>query len=241
MKLGSGTHIVRGVTDLDNTLPYYELLGYSLLDKGSPPNMPMNFALLTDGRINLLLNEGNMVYTGLIYFDSQMAKTIEKVEQLGFEFISKSSEDDAPAQAMFVDPNQFPINLVAFPYNEKTRPDVRNGTSLLDFGKFGELSIPVTDFDASEQFWNAIGYSTLYKSPDPYNWGILSDDLMIIGLHEVNDYTSPTITYFDPNMASHIPKLQERGITMVSQGDTMINCVSNSPDGQQFFFFSGAI
>jgi hypothetical protein len=42
-------------------------------------------------------------------------------------------------------------------------------------------------------------------------------------------------------MASHIPKLQERGITMVSQGDTMINCVSNSPDGQQFFFFSGAI
>ncbi|MHA2253229.1 MAG: hypothetical protein ACXAD7_22900 [Candidatus Kariarchaeaceae archaeon] len=241
MKLGSGTHIVRGVQDLASTLPYYELLGYSLLDKGSPPTMPMNFALLTDGRINILINEGNMVYTGLIYFDIHTPKTIDKLEQLGIEFISKSSGDDMPAQAMFLDPNQFPINLVTFPYNEKTRPDVRNGVSKVDFGKFGELAIPVTDFDTSEEFWNTIGYSTLHKSSEPYNWGILSDDMMVIGLHEVNDYTSPTITYFDPNMGSHITKLEERGITITSLGDAMINCVSNAPDGQQFFFFSGEI
>jgi len=244
LKLGKAVQIVRGVLDLEVTKPFYEKLGYHKLNESSKPN---NWALFTDGRINLLLDEGDMKYTGLIYFNPNFAETVNQMEALGIKFHSKTPKSKSlPESAIFMDPEGFGINIVNKDYDATKKPDIK-GKSTVDFGKFGEFAHSVKDLEVRIDFWTKLGYTVSVKQPQPYPWAILIDDLMVLGFHQ-NEWatgnTEPTLTYFDLNMEKIIPKVQDKGIPVEQFQDFSIdsgNAMIRAPDGLQLFLFKGDI
>jgi hypothetical protein len=235
MKLGSAAHIIRGVTDLTATVNFYKKLGYNVLEEGKKPN---KFALFTDGIANLLVSEDNMVYTGLIYFDEDVAKKVVTLEGKSIEFFWKEEKEDGTInQAMFeVIPERFGINLVNHTYSKEQLP---SGKTSVDFGKFGEFSIPVQNFEEYETKLNHLGFETKGKYVEPYNWGILSDGIMTLGLHETKDFTENTLTYFHPRMDEILSKLDQMELNLEMWDED--NGKVTAPDGLPIFLFKGDI
>ena len=241
MKLGKTYRIVRGVINLEETLSFYNRLGYKLLERGAKPT---NFALFTDGVINIVVSEDSSTYTGLIYYDDSIKDKVQKIENMGIKFFWKDEKDGVLNQAMFeVIPHKFAINLFATKSFEKSEP---LGKSIIDFGKFGELAVPVTNLDDTESIMNKLGFKTTHKSDGTdgmYPWGIVKDGNSTIGLHQTDEFEIPVITYFAENMDELLPSLQNRGIDLIDLegGIEMGNAKAIAPDGQIFYFFQGKV
>ncbi|MBD3342408.1 MAG: hypothetical protein GF353_25125 [Candidatus Lokiarchaeota archaeon] len=244
MKLGEGVHIVRGVLDLEETKSFYKELGYVTLDESNKPN---KWILFTDGRINLLIDEGEMKYSGLIYFNPNFDDVVSYIENLGFNFLRKNPKTEhIPESAIFLDPEGFGCNLVNSTYDSKIKPDI-NGESKVDFGKFGELANTVKDLDVVVEFWTKLGYEITLKETEPHPWAILTDGLMVLGFHQEDwgpENNNPTLTYFDPNMDQILPIIQENGIELTTVEGLSLesgNGVAIAPDGSRIFLFKGDI
>ncbi|MCY3413347.1 MAG: hypothetical protein INQ03_17035 [Candidatus Heimdallarchaeota archaeon] len=241
MALGNSVHIVRGVTNFEETVPFYEKLGFKLLEKG---NSPTNFALYTDGVVNYVISEDKFTYTGLIYFTSDISEKIQFVEESGITFFWKDEEEGKINQAMFeVVEEIFGINLVNKIYNEKSQP---SGKSIVEFGKLGELAVPVKDYGEIKKKVNDLGFKTTHQSDGSdgwYPWGIFQDGLITIGLHQTQDFEFPVPTYFAENMDEILPQLQNKGIELegLSGGIAKGNAKVTAPDGQIFFLFKGKV
>ena len=49
---------------------------------------------------------------------------------------------------------------------------------------FGEFCHPVTVLNSSIGYWKKLGFEVKTQMTQPYPWAILSDGLMLIGLHQ---------------------------------------------------------
>ena len=63
-------------------------------------------------------------------------------------------------------------------------------------GACGEFAYPVSILAASVLFWKKLGFTVKSEMKSPYPHAILSDGLMIIGLHQATHFNYPAITYF---------------------------------------------
>lgn len=232
MPLGNAVHIVRGVTDHDATIEFYKSLGFTTLETGTEPT---KFTLFTDGRVNFLVSEDTMTYTGLIYFDRDQTNRVTELEAAGIEFFWKQ-EDESPTsikQAMFeVIQGSFGINLVSSAYSEKNKPI---GKSTIPIGIFGELAIPVDDYDLVEQKMSQIGFKSHGKQSQPYPWGIMHDGHIPVGLHQTSDFSMNILTYYSQNSQDVLREMKDKGQTVELMDEK--NGSVFAPDGQQFFIF----
>jgi hypothetical protein len=101
-------------------------------------------------------------------------------------------------------------------------------------GKFGEFALGVADFHKAASFWSNFGFEQRYASGDPYPWGIFSDGLMVLGLHQTDEFQGPCITYFAPDMPKRIKELQAKGLA-IQDG------ILKAPAGETLFLFEGEI
>ena len=244
MKLGKHGQIVRGVLDLDATRTFYEDLGYVKLDESDTPN---KWVLFTDGRIDLLLDEGDMLYTGLIYFNPDFDEIISYLEGIGIKFLNKSpGTENIPKSAIFLDPEELGCNIVKVAHNPETKPDLA-GESKVRFGKFGELATTVKDIEPVIEFWTKLGYEITLKEAEPQPWAILDDRIMVLGFHEEDwgeHNGKPAITYFDPNMEDILKYLEKEGLPLSTvEGYTLESGygVATAPDGLRILLFKGEI
>jgi hypothetical protein len=72
----------------------------------------------------------------------------------------------------------------------------------------------------------------------PYPYVILSDGLMIIGLHQTKHFTYPAITYFGVNTDKRITRHKEKGLQNFSEMTGKNNVILKTWEGQHFFIFS---
>ncbi len=237
MALGKAVHIVRGVKNYDETLPFYKNLGYRVVQEGKSPFNDNRFTLLTDETMNIVLSEDNMTYTGLIYFDPDIKPTVEKLEKQGFSFFWKHENDGETHQAMFeVMPEVFGINLVKSSYDQKLKPPRKISEKL---GRFGEFAIPVESYDKLRPTLLKLGFTPTLEEKEPYPWGIFGDGLVYLGVHQTKDFDSITLTYFAKDMNQRIEGFKEKGFEPkeLSPGNISLT----APDGQRFYFFTGDI
>jgi catechol 2,3-dioxygenase-like lactoylglutathione lyase family enzyme len=112
-------------------------------------------------------------------------------------------------------------------------------------GKFGEYALPVVDLQAAIAYWETLGFATLHVAEEPSPFAILSDDLIVIGLHKTDGFSVPHITYFAPDMPERIQALQTDGIKITplppQAGEPAGNAVFQGPGGERFFLFQGSI
>jgi len=73
---------------------------------------------------------------------------------------------------------------------------------------------------------------------DPYPYAILTDGLMIIGLHQTKNFTYPAITYFGLNVEKRVQQLKNQGLINFSEMMGKNNVILKTWEGQHFFLFS---
>lgn len=244
MKLGKAVQINIGVSDLEESLDFYKKLGFQQIDDSTEP---YPWARLTDGQNLVLLNQDGNIYIGLVYFSKDAARRIAKMEDKGIEFVQRREQDGQLFMAIFVGPGGLVVGLINHDPAEMPEP---GGLPKSRCGTFGEFAISVEDFQHAAEFWGELGFTSLHESQDPYPWGILSDEMMVLGLHQTGEdgefaFSGPAITYFAPDMADRIAGLKKDGITFANEMPDENGLVNNAslrgPDGELFFLFEGEI
>jgi hypothetical protein len=177
-------------------------------------------------------------------------KAVAALEKDSIQFTKKPKEGDAVKRYYFKSPDGFNIMLSNNP-GGFTQP---TGITLLtmkpgDFntpdqypnkqlGAFGEFAQPVTDINASVAFWKKLGFKTNGMEKLPYPHTILSDGLMIIGLHQTNHFRFPAVTYFSMDSKKRIATLKENGLFYFTDIMGPANVSLKTWEGQNIFIFS---
>ena len=245
MKLGKVAQINIGVGNLERSLQFYTGLGFQVFEKS---NKPYPWARISDGQNLLLLNQDGNKFIGLIYFSKDAGRRIAILEKIGIRFVQRRERDGRLKMAVFTGPGGLVVGLNSHDPEGMPLP---TGRPITKCGTFGEFAIPVDDFHEAMEFWQRLGFTALYESNEPYPWGILGDERIILGLHENKNYGNeihferPALTYFDPDMAERIELLKESGIIFDQELELAEGLVNNAtlrgPDNELIFLFEGEI
>lgn len=241
MKLGYAFEIVVTVPDLEESLQFYEKLGYRQLTGATSPTQPD--VLLTDGIILLSLHVGSARKTVLTYFAENVGEKVDGFERLGVPFDEKHKSGGEITRATLTDPNGLQVDLIQAAPSQVPKPP---GKPISKAGQFGELSIETEDVRESLAFWTRLGFEPTEHMPAvPDSWASIADGLLLLGIY-VKGYCphlieTPSITYFDAEAAERIRKLKEEQMTFVQEipgenGETG-HAVAKAPEGQLFLLF----
>jgi predicted lactoylglutathione lyase len=246
-KLGEVACVYVTTTDLDSSVAVYEKLGFPKINSNT---FPAPWAQVSDGSLLIMMRKDATPYIGLTYYVTEIEKVVEQLEKDGIVFVSKPKESDPIKRYYFKSPDGFTImlasNLGAF--------EQPTGATLLtmkqsDFttaekypnkqcGAFGEFAHPVTDLKTSIAFWKKLGFKTSAEMKEPYPHAILSDGLMIIGLHQTKHFDYPAVTYFGMNVEKRVQQLKDSGLKNFSEVTGKNNVSLKTWEGQRFFIFS---
>lgn len=245
--LGDVNAITITSPDLEKSLAYYKMLGFSELYRG---DFPFPFIQVSDGAIQVMIRKDPTPYCALTYYVKDLDRVVGELEAAGITFFQKAGPKDMIKRYLFRSPDDLVISLVTFVDGFSQPP----GPTMLTMppqdymnpekypnkvcGLFGEFCHPVSDLQQSIAFWEKIGFKTLSERQSPYPWAILSDGLSIIGLHQSNHFSGPAITYFASDMKSRIEKLIAGGLQDYRETGGPANIRLTTPEQQQVFLFS---
>ena len=249
-KLGEVASIYVTSTDLDSSIALYEKIGFP---KISSNVMPVPWALVSDGSLLIMMRKDSIKYVGLTYFVKDIENTVAQLEKNGIKFIQKAKEEDLIKRYFFRSPDGLNIMLASNVglFKQPT------GTTMLNMnpiarqsedqypnkqcGVFGEFSHPVADLDTSIEYWKKLGFQVTTRMTQPYPWAILSDGLMLIGLHQTKNFSYPAVTYFGLSTENKVNELKGKGVTGITEFMGKNNVVLKTWEGLHFFLFSGGM
>ena len=246
-KLGEVACVYMTTPDLDSSVAVYEKLGFPKTNSNS---FPAPWAQVSDGSLLIMMRKDATPYIGLTYYVTDIEKVAEQLEKDGIVFTSKPKEGDPIKRYYFKSPDGFTImlasNLGAF--QQPTGKTMLN-MNPADFtsedkfpnkqcGVFGEFAHPVADLNVSVAFWKKLGFVSKAEMKDPYPHAILTDGLMIIGLHQTKHFTYPAVSYFGLNTEKRVQQLKEKGLKNFSEVAGKNNVAFTTWEGQHFFLFS---
>lgn len=231
MPLAELAEITMPTRKLKDDVAFFHLLGFQYV--AGHQSYPYPWAMLTDGSIYVGLHKESPPerQAALTYFVKDLPATVKELKKKGIAFERIAEEEKIPIHARFNDPDGQPVNL--FPYAEGKMPPKPRGKSALNCGKFGEFSLRVKDLERSIEFWTKLGLEATGRYKTPYPWANLKDNNLVLGLHQQDNWSQPTLTYFDDDMPERIRDLKSLGITFSCEDDS----VTESPGGQRFFLF----
>ena len=245
-RLGSAVQISIGATKgLATNVEFFQALGYQLVFETKEP---YPFASLTDGSILIGLGEDGMgPYIGPAYFSMNADSIIRSLQDDGInvEMLETNSEDQYTF-GVVMDPDQ-KTGIAVIQAEDMANHPVYPLNSKGIVGKFGEFAIPVKDFKTSAEFWESLGFKKLSEQTVPYPWGIFTDGLMVIGLHQTDDFDQPAITYFGLETEEKIKQVMAAGIEvkdameeMMGPSEVIEHGSITTPEGHFVFLFKGA-
>ncbi len=242
MKLGVSAQFVIGSTVFSETKNFMERLGFVKVKEGTT-SIDEKYAIYSDGRAQILLNESEEFdYSGIIYFTPDIVDVVEKLEAAGIH-VTIQEDKRNNVSAFFITKDGIPVNIVQGNGIASSDPF---GETAVPYGYFGEYSIHVGDLDDSIGYWKKLGFDVLLRD-DKWEFAILSDGLLILGLHAHEMGVKTALTYFHPDMAKVIRKLKTQGFSFEEEttyelnGKKAIDAALKAPGGQVFFLFTGDV
>ncbi len=246
-KLGEVASVYVTTTNLDSSVAVYEKLGFPKIGSN---DFPAPWAQVSDGTLLITMRKDNNPYIGLTYYASDVEKLVAQLEKDSVVFAQKPKAGDQIKRYYLKSPDGFTIVLSSNP-GGFMQP---KGTTLLtmkptDFsaadkypnqacGVFGEFAQAVADINQSTAFWKKLGFKVLSQMKEPYPHSILSDGLMIIGLHQTKNFSEPAVTYFGLNTLKRVQQLRDKGLSNFSEMQGKTNLVLKTWEGQHFFIFA---
>lgn len=246
-KLGDVACVYVTTPDLDSSVAFYEKLGFLKIASNT---FPVPWAQVSDGSLLITMRKDNEPYMGLTYYVNDLEKTVAQLEKENIKFDRIPMESDPVKRYYIKSPDGFHVMLVSNLGGFK----IPDGMTMLnmkpgDFslpdkypnkqcGVFGEFCHTVTDINSSVEFWKKLGFTVKNLEKTPYPYAILSDGLMIIGLHQTDHFNYPAVTYFGLNTSKRIQQLKEKGLQNFSEVQGKDNVVFKTWEGQHFFIFA---
>ena len=245
--LGEVTAITISSPDLEQSLAFYQKLGFSEIMR---MDFPFPWIQISDGALLMMIRKDNNPYIALTYYPKDIDQSVKIAEDAGIAFTDKPKPTDMVKRYVFQSPEALNISLVHIP-DGFTQP---KGPTMLTMpqedyfnpdkyvnktcGMFGEFALPVADLDVSIAFWGKLGFVALSRYGQPRPWAILSDGLAVIGLHQTQEFTQPAITYFAKDMKEKIEHLKTNGLTNFVEVAGAANITLTTPEQQKFNLFS---
>jgi len=244
-KLGDVNAITITSTDLEKSLKFYQQLGFTELYRA---DFPFPWIQISDGALLIMLRQDKYPYIALTYYVNNIDNVVADLKQSGISPKSMPTPDKMIQRFLISTDEGHNITLVTY-VDGFVQP---TGATMLtmqpqDFSKpdkytnkicgmFGEFALPVINLDNSISFWENLGYKSLSKKSSPYPWAILSDGIGIVGLHQTNNFSEPTITFFASDMKDKIENLKSKGLNdFAESGDS--NIVLTTPEHQKINLF----
>jgi len=223
MALGTYVEIVNYVGDTAQAGAYYQKLGLQQVTDD----------VYTDGRYHLRVEQGDGANPTLRYYGCDLDTL--KADGLDIQDNTLKSPQGVVIELI---PDAPPLQL--------PHTDVMEAPATTRLGKFGELSIFVTDLPTEQAFWEACGLTTSGVEQDQWAWGIWTDGMMLIGIHEYAIEEPFTITHFHPDMKDVNATLKKEGIAIApyeeNKDDKVVtHATLMTPYGLKFYFFTGDI
>ena len=235
--LGSYCQVSIGTNNLLENSAFYQKLGFKVV---SQDNDPWPWILLSDGSIHVQLSVDGMEYFGINYYNKDLPTTAAMLKDKGVEFFMESSSP-WPLKVMEDPDGRFGIALIGFAASYPSIPPMTKGS----LGTLGEIAIPVTNFDTTSLWLQQLGFTSQGKQSSPYTWGIHTDGLISIGLHQSDHFDKPAITYFSPDSQELIKRLKAAGMevenAMPGSAGEIQHGVIYSPDGWPVNIFNGSL
>jgi hypothetical protein len=229
MRLGESCEISVSVDDVPAAAGFYAKLGYREI--GTTPAGP-GLALF-DGKVRLGLYTQSIPSPTLTYFTEDLPRTVRELAALG----ESACILGAAAGAELAVRDGLTVRLVEV----LEAPEPTTGDFPFPLGEFGELALPVGDLRASAAYWSRLGFRKAagdddLRTDNPEPWGIYSDGVMMIGLHQTADFQGPHLTYFSADSAARIAALTQQGLA-VEETDSA-NAAFTAPGGVRIFVFA---
>jgi len=230
MKLGTYVEVKLKSKNIDKSMSFYEYLGFRKIGDD----------VMTDGSINIRLSDEPFTSPTLSYMGTRgdMIQAIFKNQKQSAKSVQNAEFKSLNGLTVAINRSKSKVKMPA------GTPVTRTPISRL--GKFGEFSIPVKTVAQAVIFWAKLGFEPLHIAKIPYPYSIMSDGLIVIGLHQSGDFDDFTMTYFADDMQKRVASFADEGLElhpMKSQTNqaTYDNAAFTSPDGQQFFLFNGSV
>ncbi len=243
--LGEITAFTITAPDLDQSLAYYQVLGFKELYRA---DWPFPWIQITDGVLLIMLRKDPQPYIALTYYVKDINRVVADLEKKGIQFTYRAKDSDPVKRFVFQSPDKLTISLVNIieGFSQPPGPgmltmpqqDYFNPEKYVNkvCGLFGEFAHPVADLEKSISFWETLGFRAISKFTAPYPWAIISDGLSIVGLHQTDSFNYPVITFFAADMKAKIEKLKAGGITdYVEKGASSM--VLTTPEQQHINLF----
>ncbi len=243
--LGEITAFTIATPDLEESLAFYKLLGFSEVMRA---DWPFPWIQVTDGVLLIMLRKDEQPYMALTYYVKDINKVVKGLEKKGIAFMQKPGPKDMIKRYLLQSPDGLNISLVGM-IDGFSQP---SGKSMLQMppedyfktekytnkvcGLYGEFAHPVDDIEESIAFWKLLGFEGVSEFTEPYSWAIMTDGLSVIGLHQTTQFDFPAITFFAADMQAKIAALKKNGLqhyTDKGQG----NIVIETPEDQYIFLY----
>lgn len=244
--LGDITAFTIATPDLEQSLAYYNMLGYAEVMRAE---WPFPWIQVSDGTVLIMLRKDPQPYIALTYYVKNAERVVKDLEGKGIAFTQKAKPKDMLKRYVFQSPDGLNVSLVGtvegfrqpagpgmltMKQEDYFKPEQYTNKTC---GMYGEFAHPVTDLDASIAFWELLGFTVLSRNEMPYPWAIMSDGLAVVGLHQSGHFSFPAITYFAADMQEKLQRLKKAGLkNYTEQGGG--NATLTTPEQQHIFLFS---
>jgi catechol 2,3-dioxygenase-like lactoylglutathione lyase family enzyme len=238
--LGRFHEISIETTDIRASVEFYERLGFSQASTGDTWSHP--YGVLTDGRLFIGLHHRRGDSPTITYVHPGIAQRAASFESQGIELELLHAGDEAFNEIAFRDPARHRIAVLeARTYSPVTLP--QDGVSLC--GYFTELSLPTTDFESMQRFWESLGFVATNLAEAPYVRLPLTSDHLDLAFHRPRTFDAPMLVFTDPQMRERIEKLREMDIPLsreLPRGlDPKSNALIEAPEGTALLLLDGEL
>ncbi|NQT27419.1 hypothetical protein HQ585_18845 [candidate division KSB1 bacterium] len=178
-----------------------------------------NQILMTDESMTLLISQSEEPTLNLVYYTDDLNKETQRLASKGIDhhyhvhdnsYISFQSIEGLNVEIRCM--QDAPKTMIHFLALHTLDEDaIFNPTSYPNqkIGIFNELDLPTNDLEKSKIYWENLGFNCIEYHHGPYPWGVFSDGMMHIGVHETDDFKHPMITYSAADMKERVKKLRD--------------------------------
>ncbi|MCB2210880.1 VOC family protein [bacterium] len=226
------------VKDLDAEIAFFEKLGFKACENQA--ENPAPHRIMTDGRLVLGLYQLEFEAPLAGYYCEDIVWEVQQLRKAGIEVMEFPDASGGLEAAVAQSPSGVPLFLQpgwVFKHPERVKPFSRAGV-------FGELAIPVADYDAEAEFWIKAGFE--YRGgpyTEPERWGILGDPSLSVGIHQTDNYDKPALTFFSMEQKDLLYDLAVDGAefqwTTLDKDRNIVNGALLTPNGYLVFLFTG--
>lgn len=226
---------------LAQRIAYYEQLGMVTVHQTTETP---RYALLTDGRVRLLLTEDPMSPSGLLFYTPDPNGMAGQIVAQGGPRYTPSNGWFANFEVYTADQHVVYLGNTPEIAQLEAKFQAFDSTGFTNrLGVMAEYSMPISDLETARAEWKKLGFEVGRSMPgqEPYAIGMHAG--FPIGLHQTTEFSTPAISFFSGKMYEVIAALRADNCAPIkvipgADPNREEHAVYRAPDGQLVNLFT---